>query len=133
MPTAEEHGLVLKVHSCAICGTDTHRYFGTYGPRRYPTILGHEASGEVVEVGPHAASYEVGDRLTFWVSFGCFAEYVRIEPRNVAVGRLANDMTWEQGANTQLLCACLRAVDCASIQDGERVLVLGCGPVGLLT
>jgi threonine dehydrogenase-like Zn-dependent dehydrogenase len=133
LPTAGDDGLVLKVHSCAICGTDTRHYRGTYGPGRYPTVLGHEASGEVVEVGRRAGSYEVGERLTFWVSLGCFAEYVRIEPGNVAVGRLRDEMTWEQGANTQLLCACLRAVDCASIQDSERVLVLGCGPVGLLT
>lgn len=133
MPTAGDDGLVLKVHSCAVCGTDTQMYYGTYGTERYPIVLGHEASGEVVEVGPKAGRYEIGEPLTFWVSLGCFADYVRIVPRSVAIGRLTADMTWEQGANTQLLCACLRAVDCAAIQDGERVLVLGCGPVGLLT
>jgi len=133
MPTAGDDGLVLKVHYCAVCGTDTQTYFGRYGGDRYPKMLGHEASGEVVAVGPEAGSHQTGDRITFWVSGGCFAEYARIVPGNVAVGRLDDGMTWEQGANTQLLCACLRAVDCAEITDGERVLVIGCGPVGLLT
>ncbi len=133
MPESGDDGLLLKIHCCAICGTDTQTYMGRYGSRQYPTRLGHEASGEVVEVGSEAGTCRAGDRLTFWVSGGCFAEYVRIVPANVAISRLDDGVTWEQGANAQLLCACLRGVDCADIQEGERVLVLGCGPVGLLT
>jgi len=133
VPSAGDDGLVLRIHSCAICGTDTQMYVGADPVTRYPSIPGHEASGEVVEAGPGAGSYRAGERLTFWVSFGCFAEYVRIVPHKIAVSRLDDGMTWEQGAITQLLCACLRGVDCADIRDGERALVLGCGPVGLLT
>jgi len=131
VPQAGADGLVLRIHNCAVCGTDTQMYVGATHPH-LPTIMGHEAAGEVVEVGSQLNGYQVGERLTFWCHFGCFAEYTRIVPADLAVGRLPDNVTWEQGANTQLLCACLRGVDTAQLQSGQRALVMGQGPVGLL-
>ncbi len=131
VPEVRDDAVLLRIRACAVCGTDTQIYKGA-DPRPLPCILGHEASGEVVAVGRRVAGIGIGDRLTFWVSFGCFAEYASILPATLAIGHLADHVNWEQGANTQLLCACLRGVDRAGIQQGQKVVVLGQGPVGLL-
>ncbi|MFQ6097105.1 MAG: zinc-binding dehydrogenase, partial [Armatimonadota bacterium] len=135
VPTPEPglDGVVVRIHSCAVCGTDAQMYVGAHQTVTYPIILGHEASAEVVEVGRNVTGHSPGERVTFWVKFGSFAEYNSFEPRNVAVGRLADNVTWDQGASAQLLCACLRGVDCSGLRDGQTALCLGQGPVGLLT
>ena len=132
-PQAGPHDLLVRIHSCAICGTDTQIYFGAHQAGRYPMILGHEASADIVEVGRELSGYRVGERITFWVHFGSFAEYNCFDPARVAVGELPAHVTWDAGANTQLLCACLRGVDCSGLREGHTALVLGQGPVGLLT
>lgn len=53
-PSCPEDGVLLRVTACGICGTDVRTFFN--GDRRIdpPWVLGHEISGEVVEIGPHA-------------------------------------------------------------------------------
>ncbi|MFQ6133422.1 MAG: zinc-binding dehydrogenase [Armatimonadota bacterium] len=131
VPKAGADGLVVRIPNCAVCATDTQQYVGATHPR-LPMVMGHEAAGEVVEVGSDLSGYQVGDRLTFWCHFGCFAEYTRLLPHELAMGRLQDHVTWEQGANTQLLCACLRGTETAQIRPGHKAIVMGQGPVGLL-
>jgi threonine dehydrogenase-like Zn-dependent dehydrogenase len=62
LPAMESHGLLIRVRSCGICGSDTRMFFN--GPSsRYinPVVLGHEICGEVVEVGPGLVDYIHGD------------------------------------------------------------------------
>ncbi len=57
MPKAKNGEVVIKVMACGICGTDIHIYEGDEGAAKTPrgTVLGHEFSGIVTEVGPHYA------------------------------------------------------------------------------
>ncbi len=55
--------VLLKVHAAGICETDIHIYLDEYASRP-PVVLGHEVSGEVVELGPAKSGVEVGDRVT---------------------------------------------------------------------
>src|SRR5512143_435483 len=62
LPAMESHGLLLRVRSCGVCGSDTRIFFN--GPSsRYinPVVLGHEVCGEVVEAGPELTGYAPGD------------------------------------------------------------------------
>lgn len=63
------HGAVVKATLCSICGTDLHPYHTDMGARDY--CIGHEAVGEVVEVGSEVRDFAVGDRVLIPASIGC--------------------------------------------------------------
>ena len=58
----------IKVHYAGICGTDIHTYEGHYKVN-FPVTLGHEFSGEIVEVGADVKDFKVGDRVTSETTF----------------------------------------------------------------
>jgi L-iditol 2-dehydrogenase len=62
LPAMESYGLMIRVLTCGICGSDSRMFF-TGPTSRYinPVILGHEICGEVVEVGPGLSDYQAGD------------------------------------------------------------------------
>ncbi len=68
-----EHGrdAIIKVTSCAICGSDLHIYDGIIPSMEKGDILGHETMGEVVEVGPDNRSLKVGDRVVVPFTIAC--------------------------------------------------------------
>ncbi|MGW8250855.1 MAG: alcohol dehydrogenase catalytic domain-containing protein [Anaerolineales bacterium] len=64
LPEMESHGLLVRILTCGICGSDNRMFFN--GPTaRYinPVILGHEICGEVVETGPAITDYRPGDQV----------------------------------------------------------------------
>lgn len=64
-PVCDEDGLIIKMKAAAICGSDLELRYGTVGGKvvPYPIVIGHEFMGEVVEVGPKAKRWKIGDRL----------------------------------------------------------------------
>jgi len=69
VPAADE--ALVRVRACGICGSDIHGWDGSTGRRRPPLIMGHEASGEIVAVGPSVERWRVGDRVTFDSTISC--------------------------------------------------------------
>src|ERR1700748_2135883 len=57
--------VLVRIAACGICGSDVHGYDGASGRRIPPLVMGHEASGVVVAVGPAVTEYKEGDRVTF--------------------------------------------------------------------
>jgi L-iditol 2-dehydrogenase len=70
-PTPGEDEVLLRVRACGICGSDIHGWDGSTGRRRPPLIMGHEASGEIIAVGPKAGRWKAGDRVTFDSTISC--------------------------------------------------------------
>jgi threonine dehydrogenase-like Zn-dependent dehydrogenase len=68
-----EHGrdCIIKVTSCAICGSDLHIYNGVIPDMESGDIVGHETMGEVVEVGPDCRNLKVGDRVVIPFTISC--------------------------------------------------------------
>ena len=122
------------------------------------TVMGHEFCGEVVEVGRDAgAKWQVGDRVTALPYIACghcqpclsglgyrcttvrytglgdlpgaYAEYLRIGSREALL--LPPGVDWRLGALVEPLAVGLHAVHVARIAPGERVLIMGAGPIGL--
>ncbi|MFA6366833.1 MAG: alcohol dehydrogenase catalytic domain-containing protein, partial [Candidatus Hydrogenedentales bacterium] len=60
-----ENDVLVRVRAAAICGSDVHGMDGSTGRRIPPIVMGHEASGEIVEAGAGVRDFRVGDRVTF--------------------------------------------------------------------
>jgi threonine dehydrogenase-like Zn-dependent dehydrogenase len=65
----DQRGAVIRTHLCAICGSDLHPYHVDLGRAAYS--IGHEAVGEVVDVGREVSKFKVGDRVLVTASLSC--------------------------------------------------------------
>ena len=71
IPEYGDDEVLIRLHACAICGSDLHGYTGRSDRRRPPVIMGHEAAGEIVECGKAVTGYKSGDRVVFNSSLFC--------------------------------------------------------------
>jgi len=151
---------LVRVLRVGICGTDLHAYRGVQAFMRYPLVLGHELSVEVLELGPTdpaapARAVRVGDHCTVlpYLADGtcpacragrsncCVALELLGVHRDggmrerfvVGTAQLvaANDLDPEVLALVEMLAVGAHAVRRAAIAPHERVLVVGAGPIGL--
>jgi threonine dehydrogenase-like Zn-dependent dehydrogenase len=67
----DEHDIIIKVTSCAICGSDLHLYDGYVPAMKSGDIVGHETMGEVVETGKAITTLKVGDRVVIPFTISC--------------------------------------------------------------
>jgi L-iditol 2-dehydrogenase len=147
----------IEVKYAGICGSDIHTYEGHYKVA-VPVTLGHEFSGEVVEVGENVTEFKVGDRVTSETTFyicgeceychsgdynlcnhrkglgsqqdGGFAKY--LIARKESVHHLPEHVDYQSAAMTEPLACTYHAVAKTEINEGDVVLVTGPGPIGLL-
>jgi L-iditol 2-dehydrogenase len=70
-PRCPEHGLIMQVKVCGICGSDVRRWIEGPPPGSGGVLAGHEASGVVVEIGVHHRKYRVGERLAVGPDIHC--------------------------------------------------------------
>jgi L-iditol 2-dehydrogenase len=161
-PVLHRGDILVKVKAATICGTDIRILRGrkTAGIR-YPSILGHEFAGEVVETGGHAG-FHLGQAVTACPAFACghcdmclrdaenlcrnlvamgygidgaFAEYVRIPAISVASGHvfaLPEGTSIEQAALAEPLACVINGQQQVGVKAGDVVVILGAGPIGLL-
>ncbi len=149
--------LLLKVKACGICGSDVMEW---YRIKKAPLVLGHEATGEIAQVGEGVKGYKSGDRVFVSHHVPCntcryclnghhtacetlhntnfypggFSEYVRVPPLNVDRGVfiLPKEVSFEEGTFIEPLACVIRAQRMAQFQPGQNVLILGGGISGLL-
>ena len=76
LPEMESHGLLVRILTCGVCGSDS-RYFFNGPSARYtiPVVMGHEMSGEVVAVGPDVSDFVPGDRVAIGPIIPCMTCY----------------------------------------------------------
>jgi len=161
MPEPGDREVLVQVKAVGVCGSDVHYFVrGRIGDFvvREPLILGHECAGEVVAVGAGVETLKVGDRVALEpgvpchrcrhcrlgrynlcreVQFmatppvhGAFCEYV-LSPEDFAY-KLPEGVSFEAGAAVEPLSVGMHAITLARLLPGERVAVLGAGPIGLL-
>ena len=148
---------LMKVMASGICGSDVLEW---YRVKKAPRVLGHEATGEIVEVGEGVKRCRVGDRVfvshhvpcgtcrycrrghetacetlhTTNYDPGGFAEYIRVPKINVELGvyPLPDGMSFEEGTFIEPVACVVRGQRLAEIGAGDTVFVLGSGLSGLI-
>lgn len=152
----------IKVNTVGICGSDVHYYrHGAIGPFavKHPMVLGHEASGTVIEAGKGVKHLKVGDRVCmepgipdpnsratrlgmynldpavrFWATppvHGCLRETL-VHP-GMFVFKLPDNVGFDEGALAEPLAVAVHAVRKAQIKPGDVGLVIGAGTIGMVT
>jgi len=153
--------ILLRVRAVGVCGSDVHTYaHGRIGPTvlQSPLILGHEFGGEVVEVADDVANVRPGDRVAvdparnctvcelcltghpnlcndlhfcgLWPDDGALVEYMAY-PARLAFP-VPESISYGATVLLETLGIAIHAMDLAKPHGGYEVVVLGCGPIGLL-
>ncbi len=159
IPTIDPDECLVAVKFCGVCGSELHMYHGQLNTlAQPPVILGHEWSGEIVEVGEEVAGFAVGDRVTcetaastcgacrfcrsgnynlcparrafgFAVD-GAFTRYVRAGHR--LLHHVPGEVSDESAAMSEPICVAYNAViEKSHVRPGDTVVIIGPGPVGL--
>ncbi|MBS7251843.1 MAG: zinc-dependent dehydrogenase [Candidatus Freyarchaeota archaeon] len=149
--------ILVRAMACGICGSDVMEW---YRVKKAPRVLGHEMTGEFVEVGAGVKKFKVGDRAfvshhvpcntcrycltghhtacetlhTTNFDPGGFAEFVRVPSLQVDRGiyLLPDDMSFEVGTFVEPLACCVRGQRQAGVRPGDSVFVIGTGISGIL-
>jgi len=159
-PAADE--VLVRVRACGICGSDVHGMDGSTGRRIPPIIMGHEAAGEIAEVGAAVRGWAQGDRVTFdstvycGTCWHCLRGEVNLceERRVLGVScaefrrdgafaefvavparilyRLPDGLSFEKAAMVEAVSVAVHAVRRTPLADGASAVVIGAGMIGLL-
>ena len=146
---------LVRVHRVGVCGTDYHAFHGNQPFFTYPRILGHELGVEVVAVGSEMSDVTVGDRCAVrpYLECGYCPPCRRGKPNCCANMQVlgvhvdggmremfllpashlhpTSHLTYEQLALVEPLAIGAHAVARSQLTTGERVLIVGAGPIGL--
>ena len=166
----ESYDVKIKLHWCGICGSDLHEYLagpifipsGTPHPvtgEAAPVIMGHEFSGEVVEVGPGVTNVKPGDRVVVeplvvddtcpscrdgrtnqCVNLGFhglagkgggFAEYTTF--RHQFVHKIPDTLPYDKAALVEPISVGYHSLEVGGFEAGMNAVVAGAGTIGLAT
>jgi L-iditol 2-dehydrogenase len=152
--------VLLEVQAVGVCGSDLHMWTGQQSwPMKYPVVLGHEFCGMIREVGHGVAGWSEGDRVVSETAAvvdpnspltrdgrynldpnrrgygavidGAMRRFVAVPAR--ILHRMPAGLSFEQAALTEPCCVAFNAVvSNAHIRPGDRIVVLGPGPIGVL-
>lgn len=152
--------VLLRIRAVGVCGSDLHGYTGQSGRRTPPMVMGHEAAGEVVEVGSAVTTVKPGDRVAIQpVKFcgqclfcregkaslcanrqvlgvhpaagGAYAEWLVWPAR--CLFPIPPSMSFEQASFGEPLAVCVHALRLVDFKAYDSVALVGSGPIGLLT
>jgi 2-desacetyl-2-hydroxyethyl bacteriochlorophyllide A dehydrogenase len=135
-PELNDGEALMRIRACGICGSDLHTYREGLFPQlgleiAQGRILGHEYSGEIVEIRGELPSIRLGGRYTT-VSMGGNAEFLRITPFIASrMIPIPDDISFEEAATTEPLATSLHAVNLADPRDDQTLVIMGAGIIGL--
>ena len=150
--------VVIAVRASGICGSDVHGYLGLTGRRQPGMVMGHEAAGEIIAVGPDVGDPAIGERVALRSILGCgqcdlcqrgqpnvceqrrglgmqfdgaYAERMTV-PAALAVP-IPGALSYEHASLVEPFAVALHAVAITPLALTDDVVIVGAGPIGLLT
>ncbi len=157
LPPLGDEDVLIKIHAAAICGSDLHLYKGLHPSASLPVSVGHEAAGEVIEIGKAVTKHTIGERVTIEpviacgkcdycvrgnyhlcanISFqyrqgqGAFSPYFIVNQDRAF--RLPDNISYAEGALVEPLSVALHAVKKSGIRLGQTSAIFGAGAIGIL-
>jgi L-iditol 2-dehydrogenase len=154
-PQLSSDTVIIKTLACGICGADLEVYSGRLSKfAKLPMVLGHEITGEVVELGEDVSNFTIGDNVVVqpftgmcghcyycktgqpWSCssrrmIGGMAEYVAVPSQNLYL--IPDTITPLDAALCEPLAVALHAIHISNFRSAYTAAVLGPGPIGLLT
>jgi L-iditol 2-dehydrogenase len=162
LPKIGENDVLVQVKYCGICPSDLKYYMGDRQPKAWPTIRGHEFSGEIVKIGSAVSLFKIGDRVVGHGRIPCGQCYFCIrEGLNVnhclnlrtsgihsgggtgafaeytkistaSTYKIPSTVSFKEAAFTEPLSCCLNTVMQSELVIGDTVAIIGDGSNGLL-
>jgi L-iditol 2-dehydrogenase len=157
IPSISDREILVKMKACGICGTDVMEW---YRVKKAPRLLGHEMTGEILDIGNHVEGFHKGDRVFVSHHVPCyrchhclqgnytaceflhtgnydpggFSEFIRIPEANVRQGTflLPTELTYEDGTMIEPLACAVAGQNLLGVKEGQTVLIMGSGVSGLL-
>ncbi len=160
-PTPAAGEVLVEIKAVGICGSDVHGMDGSTGRRIPPIIMGHEASGVIVETGQGITGWEIGDRVTFDSTIYRLDDwYTRSGHYNLSDNRMVlgvscgdfkrdgafaqyvtipahilykipGNVTFEQAAMVEPVAVALHSINLSGAKINESAVVFGSGMIGL--
>jgi L-iditol 2-dehydrogenase len=160
-PEIGENEVLVQVKACGICGSDVHGMDGSSGRRHPPLIMGHEASGIIVQRGERVNDFSKGDRVTFdstiycGTCFYCRQGIINLCDNRRVLGvapaeyrqhgafaeyvavpehilyRLPDGLSFAQAAMVEPVSIAFHAVTLTPVSLNDSAVVIGSGMVGL--
>ena len=155
---ADAQSILIKVKAVGICGSDVHGYHGSLATFVYPRVFGHEVVGEVVAVGAAVTHVAAGDHavmdpvrscghcracrakrqnvcndlqcLGVHADGGC-AEYIVLPGANVH--KIPADIPWRDAVLIEPYTIAAQIVSRGEVSTDDNVLIMGAGPIGMVT
>lgn len=152
----DDHDVLVKTKRVGICGSDMHIYHGTNPLATYPRVIGHEVTGEVIEIGPNVTKVRVGDHVVVEpISYcgECYAcrkgrpnvckqlsvfgvhedggmrDFFTLQEKQLHV--VNSILDWEDAVLAEPMTIGAQSVWRGNVEEGDSVLIQGCGPVGI--
>lgn len=154
--TLRSREVLVKTKAAGICGSDMHIYHGTSPFARYPRVIGHEAVGEVAEIGAAVTNLSIGDRVVLEPIESCGAcyacrkgrpnicEHLQVRGVNKDGGfqqyftafedklhRFSEHLDWEKAVMIEPFTIGAQVCHRGEVSAGDLVLIIGAGPAGL--
>ncbi|MBQ6528747.1 MAG: alcohol dehydrogenase catalytic domain-containing protein [Clostridia bacterium] len=157
MPVPGPGQVLVKIKRIGVCGSDIHVYYGEHKGTGYPVTQGHEVSGQIVQLGEGVTDLSVAQKVTIepqvvcgkcypcrhgkynlcehlrvmgFQTTGTASEYFAVNADRVTA--LPDSMSYDEGAMIEPLAVTVHAAKRFDELQGAKVVILGCGPIGIL-
>jgi len=158
IPVIGSEEALIQVEACGFCGSDMNIMAGTHPRAKAPLTVGHELCGHIVQIGTPSPGWEVGEHVTVYPLISCgvcyactygnphvcrklrlfgfdvdggMAEFVKVPIDSLV--KLPKNMPARIGALIEPLAVAVHGVARTSLEEVGIAVVLGAGPIGLLT
>ena len=155
-PELGPRDVLIEVKNAGVCGTDLHIWHGSYALAQYPVVPGHEFSGVVAAVGDEVQHFSVGERVTADPNLPCYScvfcqqrqfnqclnlEVIGVTRSGAFAGFVVapesavypiGNLPFAEAALLEPLACVVWGLKQVQLQAGEKMLVFGAGPMGLL-
>ncbi|MCG8508936.1 MAG: alcohol dehydrogenase catalytic domain-containing protein [Rhodospirillales bacterium] len=150
--------VLVQMMRIGVCGSDVHVYYGKHPFTSYPVVQGHEVSGRIMALGDNVDGLEEGDKITIqpqvvcgeclqcrtgkyhicddlkvmgFQATGTASDYFTVAAERVL--KLPATMSFEHGAMVEPVAVGVHALKQGGDIEGKKAIVLGAGPIGILT